>query len=136
MGESTTKSTRFACFTPAALPFCLPRCPAAIACPACRLKPCRLPFYRLPCRAAAIAGAACRYLLSPACPALLLGFAACRYALRLPLCGALCAVSVALASPCSAHKKALGHSMSKTMQPPRAFAFMDKREPLTQRKKP
>jgi len=66
MGKSITKPARFACLPPAALPFCLPRCPAAIACryrlppacPACRLKPCRLPLScRLPCR----------YAFQPAC---------------------------------------------------------------------
>jgi len=36
MGESTTKSTRFACLPPAALPLS----PAVLP---CRLKPCRLP---------------------------------------------------------------------------------------------
>ena len=132
MGESTTKPARFACLPPALLPLS----PA--------VRPCR---YRLRCllfEALPLPSTACPACRSMACRLPLSCRLPCRYGSRLPavrlcragFCRALCAVSACLASALKRPKKSPRAWQGVNLPPPRAFAFTDKREPLTQEKSP
>jgi hypothetical protein len=55
---------------------------------------------------------------------------------RAGFCRALCAVSACLASALKRPKKSPRAWQGVNLPPPRAFAFTDKREPLTQEKSP